>query len=126
MMNLLLDSHVLLWWLNGDSRLGTAAQSAISRTPMVFVSAVTAWELSVKQRLGKLTLDFDLREELTAEAFRPLSITAEHGLVAGGLELIHRDPFDRMLVAQAQCEGMTLVSADPWVAKYDVPVLPAS
>ncbi|HEX5497071.1 MAG TPA: type II toxin-antitoxin system VapC family toxin [Mycobacteriales bacterium] len=85
-MNLLLDSHVLLWWLSGDSRLGTAARSAIADTPLIFVSAVTAWELTIKQRLGKLTFDFDLREELANEEFRPLRLMQKsvRGVPSGG------------------------------------------
>lgn len=121
-MRLLLDTQVLLWWLDGDRRLGADAVARIEQDETdVYVSAATAWEIAVKRAAGKLVAPFDVAAELEAEGFLPLGITVEHGVAAGGLPLHHTDPFDRMLVAQAQTEGMWLVTADAAIQRYDVP-----
>lgn len=127
-MSLLLDSHAFLWFVRGDRRLSVTARKAIEAPEtVVHVSAATAWELTTKVRLGKLpeasalTRDFD--EILQTLRFRPLAISIEHGRVAGLFETPHRDPFDRMLAAQARIEGLELVTADPAFAGFDVPTV---
>ncbi len=114
-MRLLLDTHALIWWLAGDDRLSKRAKAAISdEANEVFVSAASAWEISTKHRLGKLPaagpLAVDFVREVKAQAFEQLPISLEHGQLAGALEGDHRDPFDRMLMAQARAEKMALVS----------------
>ena len=114
-MRLLLDTHALLWWLAGDASLSAPARRAIADEENdVFVSAASAWEVATKHRLGKLPgagpLAVDFAREVRRQGFSPLPITLEHGQVAGALAGEHRDPFDRMLVAQAREEKMALVS----------------
>lgn len=125
-MRLLLDSHVVLWWLAGDDALAPSARRAIAGAESdVAVSAASAWELGIKQATGKLSLPPDLEEVLAGQGFRLLEVTFADAAGAAGLPMLHRDPFDRMLVAQARRDGRTLVSADPQVARYDVHVLSA-
>lgn len=121
-MNLLLDTHVLLWALDDDPSLSQAARNAIiNGNNIVFVSAATAWEISIKRALGKLrTPAGDYLEELRRHRFTPLDITSEHALAVEGLPPHHADPFDRMLVAQAQIEGLTLITHDSRIQAYDV------
>ncbi|MGH9086588.1 MAG: type II toxin-antitoxin system VapC family toxin [Acidimicrobiales bacterium] len=122
-MNLLLDTHALLWWMNGDPLSGAAiAAIADPRTP-VFVSAAAAWEIAIKSALGKLSMERSVAESLTDEGFDPLSISVAHAERAGALPPHHRDPFDRMMVAQAQIERLTIVTRDPVFSTYDVDVL---
>jgi PIN domain nuclease of toxin-antitoxin system len=116
-MRILLDTHALIWWMAGDPRLTTAAHEAIADDANeVFVSAASAWEIATKHRLGKLPgagpLAIDLAREIRVQGFEPLPITLEHGQVAGALAGEHRDPFDRMLIAQAREEKMALVSLE--------------
>lgn len=126
-MRLLLDTHVLLWWLDGDRRLGAVAASRIEDDATdVYVSAATAWEIAVKRAAGKLAASFDVSAEIDDEGFLPLAITVEHGVAAGGLPLHHTDPFDRMLVAQACTEGLWLVTSDAAIRQYDVPLIDAA
>ena len=124
-MRLLLDTHVLLWWLDSPERIADATTTAIAQEPAVFVSAATAWEIAIKRSGGRLTAPFDVVAEIAREGFQHLPITLEHAVAAGMLDPHHRDPFDRMLVAQARLEDMVLVTADPAISKYDVRVLPA-
>jgi len=125
-VRLLLDSHPLLWWLAGDRRLGDNARGCIeSRDSDVAVSAASVWELGIKRALGKLTIPEDLVTQLGRNGIDAIDVTVDHGLQAARLPAIHGDPFDRMLVAQAQMEGRTLVTRDPQVSRYDVHVLPA-
>ncbi len=124
-MKLLLDSHAFLWWLAEDSKLKVEARQAVA-DPMsvVHVSAVTVWELSIKTALGKLDLDgADLAEEIEANDFVELPITPRHALVAATLPRHHEDPFDRMLIAQAQIEGLTIVTRDSAFRAYGVALL---
>lgn len=116
-MRLLLDTHTLIWWLAGDEQLPLAARQAIAdETNEVFVSAASAWEVASKHRLGKSPgagpLAVDFAREVRAQGFEPLPISLEHGQVAGAFPTNHRDPFDRMLAAQARGEMMALVSND--------------
>jgi PIN domain nuclease of toxin-antitoxin system len=124
-VSLLLDTHVVLWWLSDDLTLAVEIKDRLDHEPDVYLSAATVWEVAIKQSIGKLDKPADLAERVRDSGFRHLDITAEHGLVAGRLPLIHRDPFDRMLIAQAQVEGLTLVTRDAEIAKYDVGVLAA-
>ncbi len=124
-MRLLLDTHTLLWWL-ADEGLTTQAQEAIADPAnLVAVSAASAWEISIKKALGKLTAPDDLAEQVRAGGFTPLPISIAHGLAAGRLPHHHEDPFDRMLIAQAFAEGLTIVTRDKRFADYGVALLPA-
>lgn len=126
-MRLLIDSHVLLWWFEGADRLGAAAREAIrDGENEAFVSAATLWELSIKQAAGKLEVGVDLREHSAEQGFRELPVSGQHAVAVRNLPLHHRDPFDRMLVAQAGIEGLTLMTADRDLTVYDIPILPAS
>lgn len=125
-MRLLLDTHALLWWLANDPSLAEDATSAIADAgSTVFVSAATAWEMAIKQALGKLEAPSDLERQLELNRFEPLPVTISHACAAGRLPGHHDDPFDRMLVAQALAEGLTIVTRDPRIAPYGVPTLPA-
>lgn len=125
-MRLLLDTHVLLWWLADDATLAPSLKELISRSDVaVWISAATAWELSIKQALGKLTLPGSLADALVESQFEPLAITLAHGLRAGALPRHHDDPFDRMLIAQAQIENLTLVTRDEHASRYEVSLLRA-
>lgn len=128
-MRLLLDTHALLWWIEGDTqRLSVAATEAIaSPDSSVFVSAVSGWEVALKFRSGRLSLsdapDVYLPRHIQINGFETLPIHMSHTLAAGNLPEHHRDPFDRMLVAQAIEEELTLVSADAQIARYSATVL---
>jgi PIN domain nuclease of toxin-antitoxin system len=124
-VKLLVDTHVVIWWLADDPTLDEGIKEQLDHEPDVYLSAVTIWEVAIKQALGKLTEPADLPERIRDCGFRELPITAHHALTAGRLPVIHRDPFDRMLVAQARCEDLTLVTRDPHILKYDVPLLQA-
>jgi PIN domain nuclease of toxin-antitoxin system len=124
-VRLLLDTHVVLWWLVDDPSLPEEVKSLVDHEPDVLVSAASLWEIGIKQSLGKIVAPDDLPERVRDSGFRELSIGFAHAIAAGRLPMIHRDPFDRMLVAQARCEGLTLVTRDPWCRRYDVPILPA-
>ena len=119
-MRLLLDTHALLWWLADDDRLGRSARDAIADADVVVVSAVSAWEIAIKQAVGKLTGPRDLAGEIRANGFTELPVTSAHALAAGELPPHHSDPFDRMLVAQARLEDLTLVTRDPRLAEYGI------
>ena len=117
----------MLWAVGDPKRLRQAARDEIEDPGNeVLVSAVSVWEAAIKRKLGRLELiPDDLRAELQVAAFGSLAITADHGLAAGELPLHHADPFDRMLIAQAQVEGLTIVTRDRHFAPYDVALLPA-
>ena len=124
-MRLLLDTHVLLWWLDDDPRLGVAAREAIAGADHAMVSTASAWEIGIKQSLGRLRGPEDLTGELAANRFDVLDIGLAHALAAAALPRHHDDPFDRMLIAQAAAEGLTLVTADAQILRYGVDVLRA-
>lgn len=116
-MRLLLDSHVLIWWWAEDrKRLGKAIKYLLSPMDDIFVSSASAWEIATKYRLGKLdpgrAID-QFEESLALDGFVPLPVDMNHALKAGSYDNGHQDPFDRMLAAQAELEGMTLLTRDP-------------
>ena len=124
-MRVLLDTHTLLWWLDGDRRLSRRARNVIATDDnSVLVSAASAWEISTKVRLGKLPGATEVAAELPAilrqQDFEPLPIAIDHALRAGNLPGTHRDPFDRMLIAQAQDEDLALVSNERVFETYGV------
>lgn len=119
-MRLLLDSHVALWWLAGDPQISRRCRTHIETAGVVLVSVVTPWELGIKRSLGKLDHPDHLVDALVRSGFEMLEIGAEHADLAPRLPLHHRDPFDRMLIAQAQLETLTIVSADSSFDDYDV------
>jgi PIN domain nuclease of toxin-antitoxin system len=128
---LLLDTHVWLWWQLDHPRLGPSAREAIAAASEVRLSVASVWEMSIKSALGKLSLPkgADIMRELELDGFLPLSIELEHAVRVAALPALpalHRDPFDRMLVAQAMLEGLTLVTADLHLAQYGARLLDAS
>ena len=125
-MELLLDTHALIWILSDDPQLAAEARDAIvDPETFVAVSPASAWEIEIKRALGKLDAPNDLVQQVAGARFVPLSITLEHAVAAGGLPPHHRDPFDRMLIAQAQLEGLTIVTRDPRFQPYAVTTIPA-
>lgn len=120
-----LDTQVILWWLADSDELSDQAKELLDTEPSVHLSAVSAWEIAVKQSLGKLDGPDDLPERVRDSQFTTLPITAGHGVRAGTLPPLHRDPFDRIPVAQAQIEGMTIITRDKWIQQYDVSVMAA-
>ncbi len=125
-MRLLLDTHALLWWLADDPSLCGAARRAIEDpSNMVYVSAVSIWEISIKRGLGKLSIPDDWFEVLSQEALRRIPITWDHAAAVSKLPDIHRDPFDRLLAVQAKAEELIVVTRDDVFARYDLPILKA-
>jgi len=125
-VNLLLDTHTLIWALADNPELAAAAREAIiDGNNIVFVSAVSVWEISIKKALAKLDAPDTLLEEIERHRFTPLEIALEHADRAGKLPPLHLDPFDRMLIAQAQSEQLTLVTRDSEIQKYAVHCLVA-
>ena len=127
-MNLLLDTHVLIWWLGSLPMLSADAHDALADPDnKAFVSSASAFEIATKYRLGKLpvaaALVDGLDEHLRREGFKPVAISLPHALAAGRLPGPHKDPFDRLLIAQARLEGFTVVTSDPIFQRYRVPVL---
>jgi len=122
-MTLLLDTHVALWAITGDAALGEEFLDRLRHDPDIFLSPVSLWEITIKQATGKLAGPADLAERVRDMGFRELPVTHVHAIAAGHLPPLHRDPFDRMLVAQAATEGLTLASRDMSIALYDVDVL---
>ncbi|MFF5175589.1 type II toxin-antitoxin system VapC family toxin [Micromonospora sp. NPDC000089] len=122
-MTLLLDTHVVLWAIAGDPTLDAVFLDRLRHEPDIFLSPVSLWEITIKQSTGKLGGPPDLAERVRELGFRELPVTHAHAIAAGRLPPHHRDPFDRMLVAQAITEGLTLASRDASIALYDVDVL---
>jgi PIN domain nuclease of toxin-antitoxin system len=118
-MRLLLDTHILLWWLAGHPSLTDQARALIADPDnAVFVSAVSLWEIWLKQSLGKLQLPADFEERLAGESFESLPLLPAHTREVASLPWHHRDPFDRMLIAQARVAQLSLVTADEAAARY--------
>jgi PIN domain nuclease of toxin-antitoxin system len=113
----------VLWQLAGTRSLGVRAREAITAAAELAFSVVSFAEIGVKAAIGKLAVPEDLQEHILGTGVRVLGLSSEHGLAVAQLPLHHRDPFDRLLVAQAQQEGLTLVTADPRIQAYDVEVL---
>lgn len=124
-MRLLLDTHVLLWWLQGAPLTDDAAEQIADARNDVIISAATVWELSIKRQLGKVDMPGDLIDQCLAEGFTLLAIDARHADRAGSLPMHHMDPFDRMLVAQAEVDTLILVTRDRALASYGVQLLAA-
>jgi len=122
-VSLLLDTPVVLWWLADDRTLSDDIKDRLDHEPDVYISPATVWEVAVKQAVGKLLRPADLPERIRDSGFRELPVTSEHAIAAGRLPPLHRDPFDRMLVAQAQCADLTLATRDPDIQQYRVSIL---
>ncbi len=126
-MNLLLDTHAFLWFVAGDARLSARARKAMEdEDAELFLSAASIWEMAIKSSLGRLTLPAPLDEyiaEKLEHGFRVLSVDWTHAVAVEKMPFHHRDPFDRLLVAQAVAEGMPLVSADPEFPPYKVKII---
>jgi PIN domain nuclease of toxin-antitoxin system len=121
---LLLDTHALLWSVGDPDQLSPSAHAVLSAGVVpAYVSAASVWEIAIKRASGKLEVPDDLLEKVAAAGFGELSVTFEHATRAGALPLHHGDPFDRMIVAQAQNEGLVVVTSHQRIAAYDVPVL---
>jgi PIN domain nuclease of toxin-antitoxin system len=124
-VNLLLDTHAVIWFLEGSDRMRPESRAAIESAERVYVSSATIWEMAVKVARGRLEAPSDFPDRLLDLGMLQLAIEWEHARVAGGLPLHHRDPFDRVLVAQAMVERLTIVTRDEDIARYPVPVLAA-
>jgi PIN domain nuclease of toxin-antitoxin system len=124
-VSLLLDTHVVLWWHHGSHLSQAVIERIADPGELVVVSAASIWEASIKAALGKLEMPEALGEAVVDEGFEPLPVTFNHAERAGVLPAHHRDPFDRMLVAQAHVEGLTIVTHDPAFDPYGVPLLRA-
>ena len=125
MNRLLLDTHAFLWWLAESPKLKPEARRAIAdTTALVHVSAVTVWEITIKAQLDRLDPGTErIDQEIVANGFVELPISAYHALVAGKLPLHHNDPFDRMLIAQAQVENLVVITHDKVFSDYEVNIL---
>jgi len=129
-MRLLLDTHVWLWMIGEDERLNELTRAALSDPGNdIFLSAAAVWELAIKHAAGKLKYTGSPAVQVPIHIKRsgvlPLPITADHGLAAAALPMHHRDPFDRMMIAQALAENLTLSTADDRLSAYEVPLLMA-
>jgi len=124
-VRLLLDTNALLWWLADESLSAQARDAVADPANLVVVSAASAWEISVKKALGKLAAPDDLEQQVAAGGFSPLPISIAHTIAAGQLPRHHEDPFDRMLIAQASAEGLTIVTRDKRFEDYGAALLSA-
>jgi PIN domain nuclease of toxin-antitoxin system len=122
-LRLLLDTHILLWRMHGTPVLGGDARDRLASAEEVLVSAISFLEIGIKASIGKLHLPENLREHVLESGARILTVSPEHGLGVAELPLHHRDPFDRLLIAQARQEGLTILTADPDFTAYDVSVV---
>ncbi len=126
MKRLLLDTHTFIWWLSGSEQLGEFAKCEIGKAENeVYISAATTWEMSIKKQLGKLEAADDIDQKVELAGFTKLPISLFHGEQAGMLPDHHKDPFDRMLIAQAQAEGLTIVTKDKYFSLYGVHLINA-
>jgi PIN domain nuclease of toxin-antitoxin system len=130
MMDLLLDTHVAIWWMEGSDRLGAQCKAALFQPgARLWISTASVWEMAIKSGLGRLKLSAPLEEcipDLLARGAHCLPISLHHALAIRTLPAHHADPFDRMLIAQAKCENLTLVTADTSIRAYDVRTLDAA
>jgi len=124
-MRLLLDTQIVLWQLQGARTARGEARAAIERASELAFSVVSFAEIGAKAAIGKLTVPADLHDHVLRSGLRIIGLAPDHGLLVAHLPLHHRDPFDRLLIAQARAEGLTIVTADPRFADYDVPVVTA-
>jgi PIN domain nuclease of toxin-antitoxin system len=124
-MRLLLDTHVVLWWLVNSKSLGSKAKQSIAQADQVYVSLASAWEFFIKKALGKLDLDRDFEAAIDSAHFSKLPMTFKHARAIGEIQKHHKDPFDRMLIAQAMIENLVLVTADKKLSSYPVTILDA-
>lgn len=129
-MNLLLDTHAVIWWLDDSNRLGRRARKALANPENnAWISAVSVWEISIKMSVGRLkfrgTPEAGIASMLD-QGFRSLPVVFAHAFAVRNLPLHHNDPFDRLLIAQAQCEDFTLMTTDPWMRAYNVRTIDAS
>jgi len=125
-MSYLLDTHTLLWWLDNNPTLSPLAQEVIANpNNLILVSAVSAWEISIKKAIGKLEAPSDLSSAMKRNRFEPLPISIQNGLEAGALPNYHNDPFDRMLIAQALSHKLTIITRDDQFEQYNVSLLSA-
>jgi PIN domain nuclease of toxin-antitoxin system len=122
-VRLLLDTHVVLWWTHGGARIKVDARRALERAEEIYVSAASEWEVAIKVACGKLTVPGLLIDAVSASGFSPLPIDFAHAAAVRALPRLHSDPFDRILIAQAQVEALHLVSHDPVLATYPVSFL---
>ena len=127
-MSYLLDTHIFLWWVLNHPNLSRSIRATIADpTHDVYVSAASAWEMTIKSSIGKLTLPSSpehwIKEQLRLNAFLPLPISIEHALAVASLPPLHKDPFDRIIIAQANVEGLTLITDDAIIPQYAVKVL---
>lgn len=120
-MKLLLDTHTLLWWLENPDLLSEESRTAIrDGENAVYISAAVIWEIVIKRAMGKLDIPSNIEQALRANGFSALPVSIAHALAVERLPHLHKDPFDRLLIAQAIAEGLTLVTRDPNVMKYSV------
>ena len=125
-MKLLLDSHVLVWWINDPAALSPVARAAIANPANdVFMSAASVWELELKVARGKLRMPTGYVDVLRRDGIADLSVTVAHAAASASLPLHHSDPFDRLLISQALVENMVLVSRDRWFPAYQIPLMTA-
>ena len=120
-MDLLLDTHVFIWWDSSDTQLGIAAAAAIGDSDnRIFVSAASAWEIAIKRQAGRFDFTGSPSQAIAKNGFHPLPILGEHGEAAAVLPSIHKDPFDRILVAQSLSEGIPLITKDAQLSLYGI------
>lgn len=127
-MRVLLDTHTFLWWISNDTRLSSRARDIISNgNNELLLSAASGWEIAIKVRLGRLQLPYEperfIPEQLVINAIQSLPIKISHALHTYSLPIYHRDPFDRIIIAQAQLEGLPILTSDPQIAKYKVEII---
>lgn len=123
-MKFLLDTHALIWWLANDATLSQAARTVIANPDnLIFVSAASAWEIAIKKQIGKLNIPDDLETQIEQNDFQPLPIIISHAAYIEKLPLHHKDPFDRIIIAQAICEKMKIVTRDKQFDAYPVDVI---
>ena len=123
-MNLCLDTHILLWWLDDNPSLSKKGKTVIADTNnLIILSAAVIWEMRIKQALGKLEIAANFYTVLKQQGFEMLPISSDHAYAVGDLPMYHRDPFDRMILAQAKLENLTIVTHDAIFHKYGIPIL---